>query len=253
MHMIRRILCMAQLLVFIGSCLPDEALCGDMVEITIEVTEVNASKANELGIKWLDTIQAGEVAFSAAGRVPETLPEIPSIVKVGEWSRYTPLSADLKMLQEKGAAQVLAKPKILTKSGSTARFLVGGEFPIAAIGQTTTKIEWKEYGIKTEIRPKILDDGTIDLTLTTEVSRLDWANAVLGYPAITKREATSSIQLKSEQTLTMAGLIQTSKDKKTTGIPLLSDIPLLGHLFGRKITMETKTNVIIFVTPRIVE
>ena len=241
------------LLIFACFCISAPVFSTEMVEITIEVTEINTTKANELGIKWLDTVQAGEVGWSVAGRTPETLPEIPSIIKVGDWARYTPLTADLKMLQEKGVAQVLAKPKILAKSGTTARFLVGGEFPIAAIGPTTTSVEWKEYGIKTEIKPQILADRTIDLTLTTEVSRLDWANKVQGYPALTKRQATSTIQLKSEQTITMAGLIQTSKDEKRSGIPLLCDIPVLGSLFSRKSTVETKTNVIIFVTPRIVE
>jgi pilus assembly protein CpaC len=226
---------------------------NEMVEISVEVTEINNNKANELGIKWTDTIKAGEVSYSAANRDPALLPEVPSIVKVGEWSRYSALTAELKILQEKGAAQILSKPKILTKSGTTAKVIVGGEIPIVASGVGGGTIQWKEFGIKTEIMPKILADDYIDLVLTTEVSRLDWANQAGGYPAIMKREATSSIKIKSGQTITLAGLIETKKEEKSSGIPLLCDIPVIGYLFSRKTLNETKTNVLIFVTPRIVE
>lgn len=226
---------------------------GEMVEITVEVTEINNNKANELGIKWTDTIQAGEISNSLTGRTPNVLPEVPSLIKVGEWSRYTALTAELKLLSEKGAAQILSKPKILTKSGTSARVVVGGEIPIVATGVGGGTIQWKEFGIKTEILPRILAEEYIDIVMTTEVSRLDWANQAGGYPAIMKREATSSIKVKSGQTIALAGLIETKNEVKSSGIPLLSDIPILGALFSRKTMNETKTNVLIFVTPKIVE
>lgn len=227
--------------------------CEPMVEISVELTEINNTKANQLGIKWADTISAGEVAYKMNGRVPEVLPEVPSLIKSGEWSRYTSLTSELKLLQEKGAAQVLSKPKIVTKSGTSAKVVVGGEIPVVVAGAVGGSIEWKEYGIKTEILPRVLPDGYIDLTLTTEVSRLDWSNKVGNYPAIMKREATSSVRVKSGQTITLAGMIETKKDDKITGIPLLSDLPVLGILFSRKEFSEVKTNILIFVTPRIIE
>lgn len=226
---------------------------SEMVEISVEITEINNNKANELGIKWTDTIKAGEVSWNTANRNPALLPEVPSIIKVGDWSRYSELTAELKILREKGAAQVLSKPKILTKSGTSAKVIVGGEIPIVAAGVSGGTIQWKEYGIKTEILPRIVQDDYIDLTLTTEVSRLDWMNQAGGYPAIMKREASSSVKIKSGQTITLAGLIETKKEEKSSGIPLLMDIPVLGALFSRKTFYEAKTNVLIFVTPRIVE
>lgn len=226
---------------------------AEMVEISVEVTEINSNKADQLGIKWSDTINTGEVSWTAAGRTPAVLPEVPSIIKVGDWSRYSVLTAELKLLTDKGAAQILSKPKILTKSGTTAKVLVGGEIPIVATGIGGGTIQWKEFGIKTEILPKILADDYIDLVLTTEVSRLDYANAIGGFPAIMKREASSSVKIKSGQTITLAGLIETKKEENSSGIPLLSDIPVIGALFSRKTLNETKTNILIFVTPRIVE
>lgn len=236
-------------------------LCGpsclgaadEMVEILVEITEINNRRANELGIKWVDTFQAGELATAVSGRTPEVMPDVPSLVKSGEWSRYTPLSAELKVLHEKGAAQVLSKPRLLTRSGTSAHFIVGGEFPVAAVGPTTSSVEWKEYGIKTTITPRVLADKSIDLTLSTEVSRLDWANKVQNYPAITKNAASSSVRVRSEQTVTLAGMIETKREEQMVGIPLLCEIPVLGYLFGRKTMIDTKVNVLIFVTPKIIE
>ena len=101
-----------------------------LIEISIEITEINNNKAKEYGIKWVDEISTGEL-FVTNG---EGNTVYPSLVEFNDWVRYTPLSAKLKLLQESGSAQVLSNPKLLTKSGTKARFLVGGEFPIAVSG-----------------------------------------------------------------------------------------------------------------------
>ena len=220
-----------------------------LVEISIEITEINNNKAKEYGIKWVDEISTGEL-FVTNG---EGNTVYPSLVEFNDWVRYTPLSAKLKLLQESGSAQVLSNPKLLTKSGTKARFLVGGEFPIAVSGVSGGNVEWKEYGIITEIIPKILADNKIDLIIETELSRLDWANAVQGLPNIAKRQARSSVILKNQQTIVIAGLIENYKDKTTSGVPILSDIPLLGTLFKNTKVRDNKTNVLIFVTPKIIE
>lgn len=233
-----------------GPCFADN---GQMVELSVEITEVNNTKANEMGIRWSDTVQAGEVAKTFPGQIPAAMPDVPTVFDVSDPRRFTALTAELKLLCEKGAAQVLSKPKIVARSGSAAKFLVGGEFPVVAAGPTVNTIEWKEYGIKTEMTPYVLPDNTIDLTVKTEISRLDWANKVMDYPAVATRFATSSVRVKSSQTIALAGLLETTKEDKTVGIPLLMDIPVLGYLFSHKTKQETKTNVLIFITPKILE
>ena len=222
---------------------------SQLIEISIEITEINNNKAKEFGIKWVDEISTGELFIqSEAG---DSI--YPSLVEFNDWVRYTPLSAKLKLLQESGSAQVLSNPKLVTKSGTKARFLVGGEFPIAVSGVSGGNVEWKEYGIIMEILPKILPDDKIDIVIETELSRLDWANAVQGLPNVAKRQARSNVILKNQQTIVIAGLIENYKDKKSSGVPLLSDIPLLGALFKNTKIIDNKTNVLIFVTPKIVE
>ena len=232
-------------LLFISTAIFAEQL----VEISIEITEINNNKAKEYGIKWVDEISTGEL-FVTNG---EGNTVYPSLVEFNDGVRYTPLSAKLKLLQESGSAQVLSNPKLVTKSGTKARFLVGGEFPIAVSGVSGGNVEWKEYGIIMEILPKILEEDRIDLVIETELSRLDWANAVQGFPNIAKRQARSSVILKNQQTIVIAGLIENYKDKTSSGIPILSDIPLLGTLFKNTKVKDNKTNVLIFVTPKIIE
>ncbi len=233
------------IMLFLSSSL----FANQLIEIAIEITEINNNKAKEFGIKWVDEISTGELFIqSEAG---DSI--YPSLVEFNDWVRYTPLSAKLKLLQESGSAQVLSNPKLVTKSGTKARFLVGGEFPIAVSGVSGGNVEWKEYGIIMEILPKILPEDKIDISIETELSRLDWANAVQGLPNIAKRQARSNVILKNQQTIVIAGLIENYKDKKSSGIPILSDIPLLGTLFKNTKIIDNKTNVLIFVTPKIVE
>ena len=98
-----------------------------------------------------------------------------------------------------------------------------------------------------------MSEDKIDLIIETELSRLDWSNAVQGFPNIAKRQAKSNVILKNQQTVIIAGLIENYKDKNVSGIPILSDIPVLGTLFKTTKTVDNKTNVLIFVTPKIIE
>ena len=214
------------------------AYCEQMVEISVEITEINENKSKELGIKWPDEITAVESS-------------IPSIIESGAWERVTAFSATLRALETNGAAKVLSKPKLVTKSGTKARFMVGGEFPVVATAIGTSEIQWKEFGIIMEIIPTVKDQK-IDIDLKTELSRLDYNAPVAGYPSIAKREASSHLQIKDGETMVLAGLIETTKGKTVEGVPILCDIPVLGALFSVNKNYETKTNVLIFVTTKIV-
>jgi pilus assembly protein CpaC len=211
-----------------------------MIEIAVEITEINENKSRELGIEWPDAISTIES-------------NIPSIIESGYWERTTKFTATLKALEANGASKVLSKPKLVTKSGTSARFVVGGEFPIVASGIGTSSVNWKEYGIIMKIVPVFLKDDKIDIDINTELSRLDYSmQNVSNYPAIAKRQASSHLQVKDGETIVLAGLIETTKQKVVKGVPFLSKIPLLGVLFSTNKTVEIRTNVLIFVTPRLV-
>ncbi|MDR2645213.1 MAG: type II and III secretion system protein [Endomicrobium sp.] len=211
-----------------------------MIEISVEVTEMYENKARSLGMELPDSISVSEF-------------NIPSILESGSWGRDTKFSTILKALEENGAAKVLSQPKLVTKSGANAKFMVGGEIPIVATGVGTSSIKWKKYGIIINIKPTVSKDSKIDIVIETELSRIDNSIQIAGYPAIRKRKASSHLQIKDGDTMVLAGLIETTKTKTRKGVPFLCNIPVLGLLFGVTCYHEEKTNVLIFVTTKLIK
>ncbi|MDR2860774.1 MAG: type II and III secretion system protein, partial [Elusimicrobiota bacterium] len=161
--------------------------------------------------------------------------------------------AGVNALKTKDNVKLLANPKLVTKSGAVARFMVGGEFPVVSHSISGDNVEWKEYGIMMDITPIVLHDDIIDIKIDTELSRIDPATSKGDYWSLAKRKATSHLEMQSEETMVLAGLIETQTSKTKTGIPILCDIPILGAFFGKTVNIETKTNVLIFITPRIID
>ncbi|MDR2251414.1 MAG: type II and III secretion system protein [Endomicrobium sp.] len=211
-----------------------------MIEISVEVTEMYENKARSLGMELLDSISVSEF-------------NIPAILESGSWGRDTKFVATLKALEENGAAKVLSQPKLVTKSGANANFMVGGEIPIVATGVGSSSIKWKKYGIIIDIKPTVSKDGKIDIVIKTELSRIDHSVQIAGYPAIRKRRASSHLQIKNGDTMVLAGLIETTKTKTRKGVPFLCNIPVLGLAFGVTRYSEEKTNVLIFVTTKLIK
>ena len=159
-------------------------------------------------------------------------------------------------------AQILAEPNITTKSGEKAEFLAGGEFPFPIVQSSSTgtpviSLAFKQYGVKLVFTPIVNSDGTIDLTVAPEVSALDYSNAVniSGYtiPAISTRRAETQVVLKSGETFAIAGLL----DRRTTDLysrtPGVASVPVLGELFKSKSVTHSEDELMVIVTPVLVD
>lgn len=230
-----------------------------LLEIAVEAVEIKNNRAREMGVRWVDTLKIGEVSYVSDERIPSAIPELPSLFQIGEFQRLTAITADIKLMMEKGAARLLANPKMITKSGTNARFMVGGEMPYIIITQDGPVVEWKEYGIKLNIVPSIISEteSKIGLSIFAEVSDLDWENAAVyqdtKVPAVVTRNASSTVKLRSGETVAIARLLRTFKQETSYGVPLLGEIPVLKYLFGHQGVADDKTTVVIFVTPKILE
>ena len=150
------------------------------------------------------------------------------------------LGAVLQDLETKNVLQILAEPNLLTLSGKSASFLAGGEFPFptiqggaSGVGQIT--IQFKEFGIRLNFLPVVTPRGTIRLTVTPEVSSLDYANglSVSGYtvPGLATRRVQTDVELENGQSFVIAGLLNNQVTDELSKMPGLSSIPLLGKLF----------------------
>jgi pilus assembly protein CpaC len=173
----------------------------------------------------------------------------------------TGIQADVLVnaLETKGLARSLAEPNLVALSGDTANFLAGGEYPIpvpGAFGQIS--VEYKRYGVGLAFTPTVLNKGLINLKIEPEVSELDPSHSVavgngISVPALTVRRASSTIELRDGQSFVVAGLLQNATTTAQNQLPWIGDVPVLGALFSSKSYQKNETDLIIIVTPRIVQ
>ena len=167
----------------------------------------------------------------------------------------------IKALQENSALQILAEPNLLALSGSKASFLAGGEFPFPVVqgGQSlgVVTIQFRPFGVRLDFNGTIADDDTVRLQVSPEVSSLDFSNAVTisGFtvPAIATRRAETEVELRDGQSFAIAGLLNEQDTAQLSKIPGIGDIPILGKLFQSRSIQKSKSELVVLVTPRIVD
>ena len=172
------------------------------------------------------------------------------------------VGAAITALQTQGVAQVLAEPNLLAMDGHQASFLAGGQYPYPMVqgtsagGAGAVTIAFKEYGVRLNFIPTITPRNTIRLQVAPEVSTLDFANAVTlsGFtvPAITTRRINTEVELADDQTFVLGGLLDNRETETFQKIPFIGDIPILGKLFQSKSENRTNTELVVMVTPVLV-
>lgn len=164
----------------------------------------------------------------------------------------------VKALEERGLARRLAEPNLVALSGDTASFLAGGEFPFP-VSNDNDKIEvqFKKFGIGLAFTPTVLAEGQINLKIEPEVSELDTTNFVkvgnVEIPSLTVRRASTTVELRDGQSFAIAGLLQSNQIKNQRQLPWIGDVPVLGTLLRSAAWQKRETDLIIIVTPRLVQ
>lgn len=173
--------------------------------------------------------------------------------KMGSFVLYTQLMA----LQEEGVLNILSKPSITTQDHQKAIIRSGKEVPYQTVEGTgsdqTVNIEWKEAVIKLEVTPHIIDDQMVRLEILTNKDELDFSTSVNGNPTIITKNAETSVMLLDGQTTVIAGLNKEKKTDNQQGIPGLKDMPGLGWLFKNMNKQKEKEELLIFITPHILD
>ncbi|WNH45205.1 MULTISPECIES: type II and III secretion system protein family protein [Xanthomonas] len=255
-----------QILNFAG---PDPVGMRPMVQMDVSIMEFNKNAVEDLGIRWDSTID-GPIGglirdvttnnyFRVLPKDNETFNDVKDRLPTrlsgpqGYFGIATTIASKINLLMSRGKAWVLAQPKLSAKSGSNATFLVGGEVPIVVpsiLGQT--QIEYKEYGIRLNINPSVNSSNQVNTSIMAEVSRIDPSVSVQGVPGFLTRRVETEINVDAGQTIVISGLLDREASKAVDKLPLLGDIPILGKLFRSDGFRGNKTELVIFVTPRIV-
>ncbi len=181
------------------------------------------------------------------------------------------LFSALDALERKGMVKTLAEPTLIALSGETASFLAGGEFPIPVLqsngvgsgsggangGGSGITVEFKPFGVSLGFTPTVLDDGVINLVVTPEVSSIDPSASVtingLVVPGLLTRRAKTTVELRDGQSFAIAGLLRNDFQDTVRQLPILGSIPILGALFRSTGFQKQETELVIIVTPRLVQ
>jgi len=229
------------------------------VKIETIILEIDREKTKDLGIKWgsfMDQFVQGSFGYGQ-----DITNSFVQGTTLGGLGTYSPIRGILTAMVKDGRAKILSQPNIITLSGEKANIMVGGQIPIPISNQNgQISIEWKDYGIKLDIAPEVNAEGLINSKIKAEVSSLDWNSthkiqlgSNMNIPPIKMNKAETFIALSSGQTMAIGGLLSNQTSNDVTKIPLLSDIPILGKLFTSTSYSRGETELIILVTPTIVD
>jgi pilus assembly protein CpaC len=254
-----------------GERVLDELRVGGAIQVNlrVRVAEVSRSITRELGFNWQVLGNIGRFSFGLLTGAFAGANLIPGLG--GEGGRnfiaggYSSTSFDINglidALAQDQLISILAEPNLTAQSGETASFLAGGEFPVPVAAQNDRiTIEFKQFGVSLAFVPTVLDGGRISLKVRPEVSELSdegaislpVAGGVVRIPALRVRRAETTVELGSGQSFAIAGLLQDGNRITGSGLPFLSDVPILGALFKSDRFRRNDSELVIIITPYIV-
>ncbi|ABF52845.1 type II and III secretion system protein family protein [Sphingopyxis alaskensis] len=247
------------------------------VNLQVRIAEVNRSLVKELsgnlltrdtdgplGNGFLGGVfggrQAGTITTDANGNTIYSITTPPGTRSLAGAGRLFGLDliASLDIGERSGLVATLAQPNLTAISGETADFLAGGEFPVPIPGNFAgTTIEYRKYGVSLAYTPTVLSNGRISLRVRPEVSELSTEGAIemqgFQIPALTIRRAETTVELGSGESFMIAGLLNNRSIGAIDKMPGLGDVPLLGTLFKSDSFRRGETELVIVVTPYLVE
>lgn len=252
------------------------------VMLKVKIAEVSRALTKSLGINWrafssADGLSGTSFGFMAGtttkgflkditeiGGIKEALLDttegpLASELKGGRWMFHNGgrrgLSGLIDALSDEAFASVLAEPTLIALSGKKAIFKSGGEtgYEVSQSNSDSKTTEFKEWGTSVEFTPIVLSEDRINITVTPKVSTLSFENGRDKPPSLATKEASTTIELGSGESMAIAGLLQKDKSTSSNETPLLADIPLLGALFRSSTVKNTEKEIVIIITPYIVK
>lgn len=226
---------------------------AQQVQLEVRIIEVERNSARELGVGLSNS--GGSNTFNTGAATGQgTFGNF-----VGNLLQFAGGDVDvvINALETKGLARRLANPTLITTSGVEANFVVGGEIPIEVSttgenGNVSTATGYREYGVRLNFRPVVLDEGLISLRVQPEVSDIDPGLSVNGQPAFISRKADTTVSLRDGQSFAIAGLLQANNSRSVDQVPWLGQVPILGALFRSTEFQKRESDLVILVTPRLV-
>ena len=215
-----------------------------MIQMDVRIVEVRRDQVRDLGLRW-DTTVPGPTAGVALGQAAGA--------PAATFAFAGQIASRIDLLQRRGLAETVAEPMLSCRSGGVARFVSGGEVPIPVQdGLGSTDVQYKEYGVILEVRPRADAAGTIYAEVDAELSQIDDSVRVQSFPGFIKRRSATAVNLRAGETLVIAGLLARERGRDRQSIPGFGRLPLAGALFSTRHRLERQTELLVLITPRLV-
>ena len=236
------------------------------VSLEARVVSVSKAAAKQLGVDWTWSALPQYPSVDASGRVTgrstggRTGTSAPGIIRFGRGPAGVPYefyySAAISALITDGKAKMLARPNVTTVQGREALINIGAEVPVPRTTMsdhvTTSAIDYREAGIILRYTPRVTGDGTITARVHTEVSTPVYVEELKAY-RFQKRSADTTVRLRDGETMVIGGLIDSDESRSLSKIPFLGDLPVLGAFFRSVRTNKTESELMIFLTARVLD
>ena len=255
------------------------------VMIEARLVEANVDYSKQLGVRWGGNASSGNFAVygkdgattvdsttgqvflpgtstvgsftSASGVAPTPFVDMgvsgsTSGIGVGFMVGGKMLDLQLSALQSSGNGEIISQPKVVTSDKETAKILRGTEIPYQeASSSGATSTSFKQAALSLEVTPQITPDNRIIMEVKVNKDAPDYQNALNGVPPISKNEVNAKVLVSDGETIVLGGVFSNTQTKSTTKVPMLGDIPYVGRLFRRDSVTDSKVELLIFLTPRI--
>ena len=222
------------------------------VAIEARIVEANVDYEKNLGVRWgaplyVENPQPGKNLFVDLG-----VDRVGSRVGLGLLRGGVLLDLELSAMEKSGNGEIISQPKVVTADKETARILKGTEVPYQETSKSgATSVAFREASLSLEVTPQITPDNKVIMAVRVTKDEPDYVNALNDVPPIRKNEVNAKVRVADGETIVIGGVYSTSQNKVVDKVPFFGDLPYVGRLFRRDALQEKKSELLVFLTPRI--
>ncbi len=222
------------------------------VAIEARIVEANVDYEKSLGVRWgaplyVENPQPGKDLFVDLG-----VERVGSSVGLGLLRGGVLLDLELSAMEKSGNGEIISQPKVVTADKETARILKGTEVPYQETSKSgATSVAFREASLSLEVTPQITPDNKVIMTVRVTKDEPDYVNALNNVPPIRKNEVNAKVRVADGETIVIGGVYSTSQNNIVDKVPFFGDLPYVGRLFRRDALQEKKSELLVFLTPRI--
>ncbi|CAM3373040.1 type IV pilus secretin PilQ [Pseudomonas plecoglossicida] len=222
------------------------------VAIEARIVEANVDYEKSLGVRWGGALHEEAARLGKDVFIDLGVERAGAGVGLGLLRGGVLLDLELSAMEKSGNGEIISQPKVVTADKETARILKGTEVPYQETSKSgATSVSFREASLSLEVTPQITPDGKVIMTVRVTKDEPDFVNALNDVPPIRKNEVNAKVRVADGETIVIGGVYSTTQNNVVDKVPFFGDLPYVGRLFRRDALQEKKSELLVFLTPRI--